>query len=340
MPHDASTATLRPMIVAENLVKSYGPAHAVRGLNFSVHRGEVVGFLGPNGAGKSTTMKMLTGFLRPTRGRALIAGCDMATESLIARARIGYLPENAPMYEEMMVVDFLRFVAEVRGLSGDYLMGRLRHVVDRCGLEDVLGKDIGQLSRGFRQRVGIAQALVHDPDLLILDEPTSGLDPNQIVEIRALIRDLGADKTVLLSTHILSEVQAVCSRALIINKGALIADGTPEALVKQGDGMTVALTLKGRDEASSHADAMALWLGALPGVRAVERVHQGTPQAHEHAFLVRGQDVSDLRELLFDAAVAHHVCVLEMRQVGQSLEETFQRLTLAHDQQRGGRHAA
>jgi ABC-2 type transport system ATP-binding protein len=326
------------MIVARDLTKHYGAAQAVRGICFTVHRGEVVGFLGPNGAGKSTTMKMLTGFLRPTAGSAQIAGYDMASASLQARACIGYLPENAPLYEEMMVVDFLRFAAQMRDLEGDKLDQRMRHVVDRCGLKDVLGKDINQLSRGYRQRVGIAQALIHDPQLLILDEPTSGLDPNQIVEIRALIRDLGRDKTVLLSTHILSEVQAVCSRAIIINQGTLVADDTPEALVQGGDVTTVAITLKGRGGAPlSAADADAR-IRALPGVVQVDV--QAPPSADAVSLSVRGNNDGDLRELLFEAAIDNAWCVLEMRREKKSLEETFQRLTQGTPNPQGDRHAA
>lgn len=330
-----------PMIEALALTKHYGQSQAVRGISFTVHKGEVVGFLGPNGAGKSTTMKMLTGFLKPTSGMARIAGFDMAHASLQARACIGYLPENAPMYEEMMVVDFLRFVAEMRGLSGAHLTARMRHVISRCGLKDVVGKDISQLSRGYRQRVGIAQALVHDPQLLILDEPTSGLDPNQIVEIRALIGDLGQDKTVLLSTHILSEVQAVCSRAIIINQGTLVADDTPEALVQGGDGFTVALTLKARGPSNLTAENALARIETLPGVKQV--TVQAPTGHHDHdtvSLIVRGKNDADLRELLFDAAVDNAWRVLEMRRENQSLEQTFQRLTQNAAPFKGDRHAA
>lgn len=327
----------QPMIAADHLVKNYGASPAVKDISFTVHRGEVVGFLGPNGAGKSTTMKMLTGFLRPTSGQARIAGFDMAQDRLAAQKRIGYLPENAPMYEEMMVIDFLQFVAEVRGLSGNYLKGRLAHVVDRCGLAHVLGKDISQLSRGYRQRVGLAQALVHDPDLLILDEPTSGLDPNQIVEIRALINDLGQDKTVLLSTHILSEVQAVCSRALIINQGEVVADDTPDALVRSNDGAMVALTLRGLQGSVLDATAVAAVLRQLPLVRDVAATAQADGTV---AVSVHSAKASDAREALFACVVANGWCLLEMRRQGQSLEETFQRLTGKQACAPGDRHAA
>ncbi|MEZ4272318.1 MAG: ATP-binding cassette domain-containing protein [Myxococcota bacterium] len=185
------TSGTSPMVEARDLQKVYGTNRAVRGISFMVHRGEVVGFLGPNGAGKSTTMKMLTGYLRPSMGEARVGGLSVADNPQAAQERIGYLPESAPLYDDMMVIDFLHYIAKLRGVVGEDLRRRLKSICERCGLMDVLGKDIGQLSKGYRQRVGLAQAIVHDPDLLILDEPTSGLDPNQIVEIRELIKDLG-----------------------------------------------------------------------------------------------------------------------------------------------------
>src|SRR2546423_222542 len=218
------------MIQVENLTKDYGPTRAVDRVTFNVRKGEVLGFLGPNGAGKSTTMKILTCYLAPTGGTARVAGFDVFDQSLEVRQRIGYLPEDTPIYRDMTVVELLRFVADVRGMARDKREARIREIGGRCGLGDVAGKLVGELSKGFRQRVGLAQAMLHDPDILILDEPTSGLDPNQIVEIRALIKEVGKEKTVILSTHILQEVQATCSRILIISGGKLVADGTPEAL--------------------------------------------------------------------------------------------------------------
>ena len=200
------------MIEVEGLSKNYGPTRAVSDISFSVRRGEVVGFLGPNGAGKSTTMKMLTCFLAPTAGRALVAGHDVFDDSLEVRKRVGYLPEDTPIYRDMTVVEFLQFAAAVRGMPSNKIGGRIKEIGARCGLGDVAGKLVGELSKGFRQRVGLAQAMLHDPDIVILDEPTSGLDPNQIVEIRSLIKEIGREKTVILSTHILPEVQATCSR--------------------------------------------------------------------------------------------------------------------------------
>src|SRR3990167_3541664 len=227
------------MIRIERLTKRYGQTEALRGLSFEVPRGQVVGFLGPNGAGKSTTMRILAGYLPPSEGRALVGDVAVVAEPVRARRLIGYLPENNPLYEEMMVVDFLRFIAEARQVDKAVRTARIKSAVDRCGLGAVIGKDVGQLSKGYRQRVGLAQAILHEPDLLILDEPTSGLDPNQIVEIRALIKELGQEKTVILSTHVLSEVQSTCSRVLIINDGRLVADDSPEHLTEGGEGALV-----------------------------------------------------------------------------------------------------
>ena len=218
------------MIEVEGLTKNYGYTRAVDKVSFSVRRGEVLGFLGPNGAGKSTTMKILTCYLAPTAGRALVAGHDVFDASLEVRKHIGYLPEDTPIYRDMTVLEFLRFAAEMRGMDRNKVDARIKEIGTRCGLGDVAGKLVGELSKGFRQRVGLAQAILHDPDIVILDEPTSGLDPNQIVEIRSLIKEIGREKTVILSTHILPEVQATCSRVVIISGGKLVADGTPDEL--------------------------------------------------------------------------------------------------------------
>ncbi len=216
----------KPMIEAVGLSKYYGPFAATRDVTFSVPRGQVAAFLGPNGAGKSTTMKLLTGFLAPSAGAARIGGYDVSVNRIEASRLIGYLPENGPLYNEMTPAGLLKYLGEARGLSGPYLDERLAYVADQCALHDVWRKAIRKLSRGYRQRVGMAQALLHDPDVLILDEPTSGLDPNQLHGARALIRKLGESKTVLLSTHILQEVRAVCSRVILISEGRLVFDGT------------------------------------------------------------------------------------------------------------------
>ena len=219
-----------PMIEAVGLTKYYGDFAAVVGVSFSVPRGQVAAFLGPNGAGKSTTMKLLTGYLAPSAGTAKIAGHDMAADRLAGAARLGYLPENGPLYEDMTPRSLLEFFAAARGLRGARRRDRIDAVVDQCALGSVIGKAIGKLSRGYRQRVGMAQVLLHEPDVLIMDEPTAGLDPNQIREVREMIRRLGRDKTVLLSTHILQEVEAVADRVLMINEGKLVFDGTTDEI--------------------------------------------------------------------------------------------------------------
>ena len=221
------------MIQVENLIKRYAGGEAVRGITFSVEKGEVMGFLGPNGAGKSTTMRMLTGYLPPTDGRIEVAGAKLPKESLLVRQRIGYMPENVPLYPEMRVEEFLEYRGRLKRVSRGEITHRVGLVLDQCGLTDVRGKIIGSLSKGFRQRVGLADALVHNPMLLILDEPTAGLDPHQIRSFRELIKELGKDRTILLSTHILSEVEMVCRRAIIINKGKIEASDTLANLEKR-----------------------------------------------------------------------------------------------------------
>lgn len=222
-----------PMIEAVGLSKFYGSFAASREVTFAINKGEVAAFLGPNGAGKSTTMKLLTGYLAPSEGEARIAGYNMATHRLQGAERLGYLPENGPLYADMTPRSLLTFFGELRQLTGRKLDQRLDSVIHTCRLESVIGKPIGKLSKGYRQRVGMAQAILHDPDVLILDEPTAGLDPNQIREVRKMIRELGASKTILLSTHILQEVEAMCNRVVFINEGRLVFDGTPSDLAAQ-----------------------------------------------------------------------------------------------------------
>ena len=226
-----------PMIEALGLSKFYGSFAATREVTFSIPQGQVVAFLGPNGAGKSTTMKLLTGYLSPSEGVARIAGHDMAHDRLAGSARLGYLPENGPLYTDMTPRSLLEFFADARGLKSSYRAERIEAVIHQCALESVIGKPIGKLSRGYRQRVGMAQALLHEPDVLILDEPTAGLDPNQIKEVREAIRVLGQNKTILLSTHILQEVHAMCNRVLFISEGRLVYDGSPDELT--GDGRSL-----------------------------------------------------------------------------------------------------
>jgi ABC-2 type transport system ATP-binding protein len=223
------------MIKVQNLVKIFGAKHAVDGLSFSVDRGEVLGFLGPNGAGKSTTMRMITGFIPPSAGSISVGGFDVVTQAIPARRLIGYLPENAPAYTDMTVNGFLNFAAEIRGLRGDAKKRAVSRVVEMCFLEAVLHQSVETLSKGYRHRTCFAQSIIHDPDVLVLDEPTDGLDPNQKHEVRGLIRKMGEKKAIIFSTHILEEVDAVCSRAIIIDRGKIVANGTPQQLRQKSD---------------------------------------------------------------------------------------------------------
>ena len=233
------------MINVDNLSKNYGPTRALHGISFNVQKGEVVGFLGPNGAGKSTTMKILTGYLLPTSGTATIDGLDVVEQSLEVRRRIGYLPESTPLYTEMLVRDYLQFVAEIRGVPGRRVDAAVDRVIGLCGLQRVVGKNIVELSKGFKQRVGLAQAMVHEPDVLMLDEPTSGLDPNQIIEVRKLIQQLAEQHTVILSTHYLQEVDAVATRVIIVNRGEIVADDSKDSLLRQASAHAIRARVKG-----------------------------------------------------------------------------------------------
>src|SRR6266511_2464565 len=239
------------MIELRNLEKSYGETRALKGVSFSISKGEIVGLLGPNGAGKTTAMKIVVGYLLPTAGSATVAGYDVVSQPLEVQRRIGYLPENAPLYLDMLAQDFLDFMADMRGLDAATRRRRLSQVVEECGIQRVLTRPIGQLSKGYRQRVGLAAAILHDPQILILDEPTTGLDPNQIVEVRQLIRRMGSTKTVILSTHILSEVEATCDRAVILIDGHVRADGTLEQITRS---RTQVVTVAPRDPGAARQD--------------------------------------------------------------------------------------
>jgi ABC-2 type transport system ATP-binding protein len=309
------------MIHIENLAKAYGATQALRGISFEVSKGQVVGFLGPNGAGKSTTMKILTGYVEPTAGAVKVGGIDVVQDAVSARRKIGYLPENNPLYEDMMVEEFLDYVADVRDIPKDRRGKAIASAVERCGLGNVRGKDIGNLSKGFRQRTGLAQAILHDPDLLILDEPTTGLDPNQVVEIRNLIRDLGKEKTVILSTHVLPEVQHMCTRALIISDGKLVADGTPASL--SAEGSTLELVVAAKSGAADSARIKEA-LKAVSGIRDVGE--KASPEAGALAFSLSVAE-GDPRRALFDAIVKQELVLLALERRQVSLEETFRKLT-------------
>ena len=313
------------MIQVENLTKDYGPARAVDKVTFNVRKGEVLGFLGPNGAGKSTTMKMLTCFLSPTAGTARVAGHDVFDESLEVRRRIGYLPEDTPIYRDMTVLEYLEFAASMRGMDPETRSDRIKEVGLRCGLGDVAGKLVSELSKGFRQRVGLAQAMLHDPDILILDEPTSGLDPNQIVEIRSLIKEIGREKTVILSTHILPEVQATCSRVVIISSGKLVADGTPNELRARERGGRYRVVVESN---GVPKDAIRARLASLAGVARCEAV---TGEEGSHAFAIDAGGASDLRKPIFRAAVDNRWTLLELARESASLEDVFRNLTTGEE---------
>jgi ABC-2 type transport system ATP-binding protein len=309
------------MIRVENLTKQYGPVTAVNKVTFNVHKGEVLGFLGPNGAGKSTTMKMLTCYIAPTSGVATVAGHDVFDDSLEVRKRLGYLPEDTPLYRDMTVQEYLEFSAEMRQMDPTKRGRRIKEIGGRCGLTDVAGKLVGELSKGFRQRLGLAQAMLHDPDILILDEPTSGLDPNQIVEIRQLIKELGQEKTVILSTHILPEVQATCSRILIISDGKLVADDTPEALRAREKGSRYRVVVESNGAAQ---DAIRDRLATIGGVARCEKVAVETGAM---GFILDGSGDADLRRSIFRAAVDNHWPLLELVRESVSLEDVFRNLT-------------
>src|SRR5437588_296435 len=281
------------MIKVENLTKKYAGQTAIRDLNFEVGQGEIMGFLGPNGAGKTTTMRILASFMPPTSGRALIAGFDIFEQSLQARAHLGYMPENVPLYNDMRVTEYLNYRAALKGIRHRRMAERVGDVKELCGLKEVENKLIGTLSKGYRQRVGLADALVHEPDLLILDEPTIGLDPNQIRQVRELIRNLGRQHTILLSTHILPEVEMTCSRVIIINKGRIEACDTPENLlgrIRTAGGVTI--------EARVGSDDGPTQLKTIRSVRDVTVVDDGDWKI----FSLRVESGSDVREEVFRLA--------------------------------------
>ncbi len=309
------------MIVVEKLTKRYGNFTAVDAVDFQVSKGEIVGFLGPNGAGKSTTMKMLACYLPPTSGRAEVAGCDVFRDSLLARQHIGYMPENVPLPQDMRVSEYLRFRAALKGVPGRRIKERMADVAELCGLGDVQRKMIGALSKGYRQRVGLADAMIHEPELLILDEPTIGLDPNQIRSVRELIKNLKRHHTIILSTHILPEVEMTCSRILIINKGRIEAMDTPENLRSR-------LSASGEvvlEAKTSDASAAAGKLRALANVKSV--AHNRMGDWTRYTLQVDG----DPRESLHELAVKEAWPVRELSRRGATLEQVFAEVTHAEE---------
>lgn len=301
------------MINVEGLTKDYGPRRAIDGLTFNARRGEILGFLGPNGAGKTTTMRILSGYMPPSSGKVEVAGFDILEQSLDVRRRVGYMPETVPLYPDMTVFDSLKFMADLRHLPDPE--ERVEDVLDDVHMEDRAESYISSLSKGMRQRVGLAQALLHSPEVLILDEPTIGLDPAQIIEVRNLIREIGEQRTVLLSTHILSEAQQLCNRVLIINRGHIVAEDTPERLQNRLAGSQRVSLIVGGD-----ADGIVKLIGEVPGVTRVQMVHVGSFEFE----MAAGQDV---RPAVARAVVNGHYDLMEIRPVGLSLEEIFLQLT-------------
>lgn len=305
-------------IQVTNLTKIYGDQKAVDQLSFEVQKGEVIGFLGPNGAGKSTTMKAMTGFIAPTSGQIWIEDVDVSKEPLTIKKKIGYLPENNPLYTDMAIIDYLRFCAEVQGVDSALISDRIREMIDRCGLQQERHKKISELSKGYRQRVGLAQAIIHDPDILILDEPTTGLDPNQIVEIRKLIRELGREKTVILSSHILSEVEATCDRILIINQGVLVADGTADDLRKKAEGQEI-LHIQIETIAGENPESE---LRSLNSVDSIEQL-----ETKRNYFTISTKRGLSSRKAIFDLCVKNQWYLLEMSAQETRLEDVFREVT-------------
>lgn len=304
-------------IQVQNLTKQYTPTadrRAVDQVTFTVQPGEIVGFLGPNGAGKSTTMKIATGYLPPTTGTVLVNGFDVLTQPMDVRRSVGYLPEHNPLYLDMYVKEYLRFAGSLHGLNGQILTARMADTIALVGLEREQSKRIGQLSKGYRQRVGLAQALLHNPPVLILDEPTTGLDPNQLTEIRQVIRQVGRDKTVLFSTHIMQEVEAICDRVVIINRGQLVADG-PLSQLRSRAGAGLVVVAEFEQELTEPTV-----LQTVPGVETVEPLGAGR-------YRITAAEATDLRAAIFRLAADKNLTLVGLRQQESSLEGIFKELT-------------
>lgn len=299
-------------ILVEKVSKKYGDQIALDKVSFQVGSGEIVGFIGPNGAGKSTMMKIITGYIKPLYGTVKVAGIDISKNPIGSRERIGYLPENNPLYTEMYIKEYLEFVASVYKVKNK--KQRVEQLIEMTGLQPEKNKRIGALSKGYRQRVGLAQALVHDPDVLILDEPTSGLDPNQIIEIRNLISEVGKKKTIMLSTHLMQEVEAICQRAIILKKGQIVADDSTSKLTSK------VLDKKQTVVVEFNQGVREEQLMKIQGV-------SGTAKINDQNWIVQGDASEDTREHIFSFAVENNLKVLSMQQKEKSLEEVFQELT-------------
>ncbi len=329
MPNDV-------MIYANDLSKSFGSFRALDKINFEVKRGEIVGFLGPNGAGKSTTMRILTCFISPTAGSARVNGHDVFDEPLKVRESLGYLPQRAPLYLEMSVLEYLRFAGDIRGLDGDQFRKRARSVVEVCGLARVLGKEIKHLSHGYRQRVGLAQALIHDPPILILDEPTSDLDPNEKAEFLDYLKQIGQERTVMLSTHNLSEVEASCARAIIVSRGRIVADGPLDEIRAKSGRVRYVVSIQ-----ESAGSAPYRGKGALPKkgevedalgkVKGVYKLNELPTDERAHAYELVSEGDIDLRPEVFQMIVEKGWVLLELHRDAQTLEDVFRSLTIGDE---------
>jgi ABC-2 type transport system ATP-binding protein len=309
------------MIHVENLTKTFGDLCAVDHITLDILEGQILGLLGPNGAGKTTTLRMLTGFLRPSSGTIRVRDYSIEDHSLEIRKLLGYLPESAPLYHDMLVYDYLTYVADIREVGKKDRLARLREMADLCGLNEVMHKPVGELSKGYKQRVGLAHAMMKDPEILIFDEPTSGLDPNQIIEIREIIRKIGKEKTVILSTHILSEAEATCDRVVIINQGKIVADGSMESLKESASGdYSIHLALENADIASVQEK-----LGDVTGITRVLPL-EGDSELLRVKLACRSRE--DLRAQVYERIKQTNWILIEFYQETQSLENIFQKLTL------------
>ena len=306
-------------IVVENLTKQYGAQKAVNDISFRVNTGEILGFLGPNGAGKTTTMKVITCFMAPSAGDVKVNDVSIHSDQEKIKKNIGYLPENNPLYLDMPVLEYLEFVAKIQGVPKEKIEKRILEMVHVCGLNAEKHKKIEELSKGYRQRVGLAQAMIHDPEILILDEPTTGLDPNQIIEIRKLIRQIGKAKTVILSTHILPEVEATCDRILIINNGKIVADGTSDTLRKQAQGNEV-LRIQVCD--AKDRDQLIGKLQEITSVQMVDPVHDTTD-----CFIIQSKEGQSSKRDIFQLCVKNKWILTEMTPIETKLEDIFRELT-------------
>ena len=318
------------MIEVKNLTKNYGSFAALKGISFHIEKGEVIGFLGPNGAGKTTTMRILTCFMPPTSGRAIVAGYDVFSDSLAVRKRVGYLPENVPLYHEMTTHGYLKYVAKIKGTPQKELTNRIDYVMNACGLLDRQHQIIGQLSKGYRQRVGLAQSLIHNPDVIILDEPTSGLDPRQVIEIRELVKELGKDRTIILCTHILAEVSLTCERVIIINEGEiagdiLLSNGSVSS-IERASGTQASLNNSNTLDLEIHGNPQEIEsaLAEIPGVDVID--------IRDSIYRVSYPIDVDLRSNISSTIISKGWKLLEMRSIEMTIEEVFLRLTSRHNQ--------